>query len=402
MLTIGRRPFGRARGYRRVAVRARSIVPLLGLSLLWAGCTSGSATVAEDRPEALTEPTQTTASPGTTEPPATTTSAPATTSTSTTMTTAVPVATTTAPPTTSTLPLPTGVFDPACARIVQAGESLSLIADGFDDPTITASSLQAENAIVDANLLHAGAVLDVCPGNGIDDLTGAERVAATAEVGSSGVAAQQRKLNELFAGRGLPALAVDGVLGPFTRQQLCAARMALDLPISRADMEPGSPEEQTLMAATSISTPVSAATSATRWILIDKTCQVMFAGEAGGITFVFKTSTGEPGWETSNQEGVEPFRYNPALDNNGWHNSSKFPVAEDNPLNGNMYKPIYFHRGQAIHGANNVPPEPASKGCARLRVENQESLVAWLGLGDVTGEIYEPIDAIVTVQGDFA
>ena len=66
-----------------------------------------------------------------------------------------------------------------------------------------------------------------------------------------------------------------------------------------------------------------------------------------------------------------------------------------------MYKPIYFHRGQAIHGANNVPPEPASKGCARLRVENQESLVAWLGLADVTEEIYEPIDAIVTVQGDF-
>jgi lipoprotein-anchoring transpeptidase ErfK/SrfK len=297
--------------------------------------------------------------------------------------------------------LPAGVFDPACARVVQPGEALSVIADGFDDPTITVASLQAENAIVDANVLQAGAVLDVCPGNGLDDLTGLERVAATPAVQSSGVAAQQTKLNALFAGTGLPALAVDGVSGPFTRQQLCAARMALNLPISRADMEPGSPDEQALMAATSIAPPAAAVTSASRWILIDKSCQVMFAGEGGGITFVFKTSTGEPGWETSNQEGVQPFRYNPALDNNGWHNSSKFPVAEDNPLNGNMYKPIYFHRGQAIHGANNVPPEPASKGCARLRVENQESLVAWLGLADVTQEIYEPIDVIVTVQGDF-
>ena len=76
------------------------------------------------------------------------------------------------------------------------------------------------------------------------------------------------------------------------------------------------------------------------------------------------------------------FRYDPALENNGWHNSTKFPVAEDNPLNGNMYRPIYFHRGQAIHGANNVPPEPASKGCVRVRPENQDALIAWLGLGD--------------------
>ena len=191
----------------------------------------------------------------------------------------MPGSTTTATPTTSTLPLPAGVFDPACARVVQPGESLSVIADGFDDPTITVASLQAENAIVDANVLQAGAVLDVCPGNGLDDLTGLERVAATPAVQSSGVAAQQTKLNALFAGTGLPALAVDGVSGSFTRQQLCAARMALNLPISRADMEPGSPDEQALMAATSIAPPAAAVTSASRWILIDKTCQVMFAGE---------------------------------------------------------------------------------------------------------------------------
>ena len=100
---------------------------------------------------------------------------------------------------------------------------LSLIADGVDDPTVTGASLQAENGIVDPTLLQAGAVLDMCPGNGIDDLTGVERPPPTALTESSGVAAQQRKLNELFAGTGLPALTVDGVAGPFTRQQLCAA-----------------------------------------------------------------------------------------------------------------------------------------------------------------------------------
>ncbi|MFV0308403.1 MAG: L,D-transpeptidase family protein [Desertimonas sp.] len=321
------------------------------------------------------------------------------------------VPTTAAPPAppapSSTIdPLPDNIFDPACARRVQPGESLSRIADGVDDPTVTAASLQAENGITDPDRVNAGAILDMCPGNGIDDLTGDERVPEDQEVdpgATSGVAAQQRRLNELFADTGLPELAVDGVSGQFTRQQLCAARLVLDIPVTRADMEPGSMEEIALMTTAGIRPPATAATSEDRWILIDKTCQILVAGEGDQLRFVFKTSTGEPGWETHNDDRMGVFRYNPALDNGGWHNSTKFPVAEDNPLNGNMYKPLYFHGGQAIHGANNVPPSPASKGCARLRPEHQDLLVAWLGLDDVTQQIYEPgrIGATVTVQGDF-
>ena len=317
-------------------------------------------------------------------------------------TTATP--TTTLPPTTTTIPLPAGVHDPACARVVQPGESLSLIADGVDDPTVTAGSLAEENGITDRDTIHAGDVLDMCPGNKLDDITGEERGVAEVAVGSSGVAAQQQKLNQLFAGYGLPQLAVDGVSGPFTRQQLCAARMALHLPISRNDMAPGSAEEQALMSAQSIAIPENAAIGSSRWILINKTCQVMFAGEGeGGVKFVFKTSTGEPGWETTSQQRVSAFRYDPALENDGWHNSTKFPVEEDNPLNGNMYRPLYFHRGQAIHGANNVPPEPASKGCARLRPENQDALLSWLGLDDVSEPTYnrDRINVSVSVHGDY-
>ena len=82
---------------------------------------------------------------------------------------------------------------------------------------------------------------------------------------------------------------------------------------------------------------------------------------------------------------------------------SHYPVAEDNPLNGNMYKPIYFDNGQAIHGALNVPRSPASKGCARLRVEHQDLLVAWLGLADQTTPTGSSsrINVTVNVQGDF-
>jgi hypothetical protein len=364
-----------------------------------------SGTAAATAAPAAAAPTQapTTVAPTTVTPAPV--RAPATTVATTPAPTAAPTTIApTAPPTTTTIPLPADVFDPACVRVIQRGESLSLIADAYDDPTVTARSLAEENGIGDADAVNFGELLDVCPGNKINDVTGDERGVAEVAVGSSGVAAQQRKLNELFAGYGLPQLAVDGVSGPFTRQQLCAARMALHLPISRDNMVPGSDEERTLLSAQSIAIPANAAVAASRWVVVNKTCQVMFAGEGGnGVKFVFKVSTGEPGWETSNQEVVRAFRYDPALENNGWHNSTKFPVAEDNPLNGNMYRPIYFHRGQAIHGANNVPPEPASKGCVRLRPENQDALIAWLGLGDVDGPTYnrDRINLAVSVHGEY-
>jgi hypothetical protein len=189
-----------------------------------------------------------------------------------------------------------------------------------------------------------------------------------------------------------------------TRQRLCAFRVALGFPPNRADMAPGSEEEAWLMALTALPVPPSSARQSERWILIDQTCQIMFVGAgAEQLAFVFPTSTGEAGHETRDQDRSRAFRFDPAAANGGWHNSSVYPVAEDNPLNGNMYKPIYFDRGQAIHGAQSVPTTPQSKGCARLRVAHQDQLIGWLGLADLT----EPtgsarrINVTVTVQGAF-
>ena len=241
--------------------------------------------------------------------------------------------------------------------VVQPGDSLSLIADSIPDPAVTVSSIQAENGIGDANAIEPGQQLDVCVGNGIDDVTGASSEPAAVPADASGVEAQQRKLNELFAGRGIAELAVDGDSGPLTQQQLCAFRIADNLPISRADMEPGSEEERVLMSTTTLPIPPTVVVTEDRLIVIDKTCQVMFTGELNTrIVFVFGTSTGEPGYETDPQDAVRAFRYDPALENGGWHNSTTFPVAADNPLNGNMYRPVYFFRGEAIHGAQRATP----------------------------------------------
>ncbi|MGH9132778.1 MAG: L,D-transpeptidase family protein [Ilumatobacteraceae bacterium] len=300
--------------------------------------------------------------------------------------------------TTTTTEPPLDVYDPLCVVEVEPGDSLELIADRFDDETVSGPSVQAENALADGSI-HPGQLLDVCVDNGVNDVTGEAITERNAVLLSLDVQEQQTKLNELFAGLGIRELLVDGISGPVTRQRLCAARLALGLPVSTADMEPGSEEEHALMAATSIPVPFTTAILSERWILIDRTCQIMFVGAGvDGLVFVFPTSTGEPGYETRDQDRRPAGRFNPALGNGGWHNSTIYPAAEDNPLNGNMYKPLYFDRGQAIHGANNVPTSPQSKGCARLRVEHHDMLLGWLGLSGPTSSRGQ-INVTVNVQG---
>ena len=326
------------------------------------------------------------------------TTSPVTTLPASTTTPTVPVPT---DPDTTVEPVPvTPVVNVTCTVTVQPGETLRSIAARFDDETIDLTSIVTENALSSTDV-EPGTVLDVCPGNGLDDVTGTERVIETAVV-QSGVEAQQEHLNLLFEGLGIDPLAVDGISGPVTRQRLCAARLALGLPTSTADMAPGSEEERILFATTSLPIPYTSAIMSPRWILIDQTCQIMFGGRgAEAVDFVFPTSTGQAEFPTRLQDRAPAFRYNPASHNNGWHNSTTYPAAADNPLNGNMYRPLYFDGGQAIHGANNVPRSPASHGCARLRVHHQDGLVAWLGLADLDGPTNDPgrIGVTVNVQG---
>jgi hypothetical protein len=296
------------------------------------------------------------------------------------------------------------VFEPTCVVQVRPGDSLGLIVEEYDDETINIATIRAENGIV-GETIYPDQLLDICVDNGLDDITGSERIernaAIVAEETAVVVIAQQQKLNELLTPLGMRELQLDGVSGPVTRRHLCAARLGLGLDVTLTNMAAGSDEEQTLMAATSIVAPFTTALNEDRWILIDRTCQVMFVGEsATSLDFIFPTSTGEQGFETRDQDRSRVFRYDPALDNNGWHDSTDFPVAIDNPLNGNMYRPLYFDGGQAIHGANNVPTTPQSKGCARLSPANQDRLVEWLGLGGATGP-QGGIPVAVNTQGAY-
>ncbi len=297
---------------------------------------------------------------------------------------------------------PGDVFNPDCVIEIQEGDSLSIIAEAMPDTAVTYDDLAEENGIDDPDAINSGAYLDICVGNQVDDIDGGDRSEdATVDIVDEQIAAQQRQINALFAGLGIDELLVDGISGRITQRSLCAFRSAFGLPVSRADMVPGSAEEQLLMSVSSLPLQTGAPE---RWVLVDKTCQVMFAGQGDRIVHLWAVSTGEAGYETRDQNGSDAFRFDPAVDNDGWHNSSTYPAAVDNPLNGNMYKPVYFDRGQAIHGSYNVPTEPLSKGCVRLLVEDHDAFLAWIGLGGHTRTIWDDdeINLVVNVRGEYA
>ena len=285
---------------------------------------------------------------------------------------------------------------PICVVTVEAGDSMIAISDRAG---VAPVDIEAENAIDAAATIHPGQVFDICVGNNVDDITGASRITPPAEA----VIVQQTELNQLFATTSLPPLGVDGDSGSYTRQAICAARMGLGLPVHNGHLTAGSDEEAAIFAATALAIPAGAPTDSAKWILVDQTCQVIFTGEGSTrVVDVFPTSTGEAGFETRTVSALA-FRFDPAADNDGWHDSATFPVKGDNPLNGNMYKPLYFNDGQAIHGAGFIPPEPRSKGCARTYPKHQDAILTWLGLDTATQATWDPgeIGVNVVVQGRY-
>jgi LysM repeat protein len=379
-------------------VRRSGAAWIIGVCLVASACSQASS----NNPSALesasnSTPDSSEAGPSTSES-TDTTSAPTTdASTSSSSSTTTSTTTTTVPE--------LDVYDPECVVQVASGDSLGAIAEERADEIVTVAAIQGENGLT-GDLIVPDQLLDVCIDNGLDDITGEQRIERTAEVAGQNidaVSAQQIKLNELLTPFGFPEMPVDGVSGPITRRALCASRLALGLPVSRADMVPGSVEERWFLASPALPVPQNVGTDG-KWIFIDMTCQVMMTGEGPNqLVNIFPTSTGEPEFETRPQERTRAFRYDPALQNDGWHESSLYPVEVDNPLNGNMYKPLYFDGGQAIHGANNVPTSPQSKGCARLRPSDMDRLVSWLGLDGIDGPTNsrDRIGVTVTARGSY-
>ena len=94
---------------------------------------------------------------------------------------------------------------------------------------------------------------------------------------------------------------------------------------------------------------------------IDLDRQVLLVVRGGRVQLVLNTSTGN-GEQYTSTAGNKAIATTP---------KGTFAVyrAVDGPLTnslGQLWRPLFFHRGFAVHGSPNVPPWPASHGCARL------------------------------------
>ena len=169
--------------------------------------------------------------------------------------------------------------------------------------------------------------------------------------GDSGpaVLALQRRLGELGYWLGTP----DGAFGTLTQQAVFALQKSAGLsrdgivgPHTRRALEAG------------IRPPVTLSGDG---VEIDLARQVLVVVRDGRARTILNTSTGS-GEEYTSTKGNRAIATTP---------KGRFTVfrAVDGPLTnslGELWRPRFFNGGIAVHGSPNIPPTPASHGCARL------------------------------------
>lgn len=170
--------------------------------------------------------------------------------------------------------------------------------------------------------------------------------------GSSGaeVTAVQERLTEL----GYWIDGVDGQFGFHTQQAVVALQKAAGIardgvvgPQTRSALAEG-----VLPSATSTSGDV---------IEIDLDAQLLLVVSEGTVERVVNTSTGS-GQPYEASDGTEAVATTPT----GTYTVFREVDSWDPGPYGALYRPMYFNGGIAVHGYPSVPPEPASKGCARV------------------------------------
>jgi hypothetical protein len=131
-------------------------------------------------------------------------------------------------------------------------------------------------------------------------------------------------VQSVYAFQKAQGIAVDGVVGPQTRARLAAPRT----------LEPryGAPALH---------------------IEVDLERQLVLLVRDDRVRTIINTSTaGVPGYHTPTGS-FRVFR--------------RVEGVDTSPL-GELYDPLYFYRGYAIHGSTSVPPQPASHGCVRVPI----------------------------------
>ncbi len=166
----------------------------------------------------------------------------------------------------------------------------------------------------------------------------------------SGVAWLQRRLNS----RGYWCGQADGDFGHLTQQALWALQkrngLYRDAVFGRGTRD-----------ALTNDTRISPAGGSGYRMEIHLDTQLVLEVRRGLTHRIFNTSTGNG----------EPYEYHGRIYNANTYTGSfrvhgTYSNGWQSGYLGNLYRPAYFDRGRALHGALSIPPYPASHGCARL------------------------------------
>ena len=183
------------------------------------------------------------------------------------------------------------------------------------------------------------------------------------KVGAKGddVKALQTRLTELGYWNGK----ADGTFGSLTQQAIYAVQKAAGLG------RDGVVGPKTQKAIDSGVRPKAKSTKG-HIVEINLKRQLLMLVDDGQVTTVFNTATGS----NRNYE-FEGNTYLADTPPGKFTVSRQIDGQRDGPL-GPLWRPKYFNGGIAVHGAPNVPPYPASHGCARLT----NSAINWIWSND--------------------
>jgi hypothetical protein len=160
---------------------------------------------------------------------------------------------------------------------------------------------------------------------------------------------QFRAVEQHLRDLGYPVGAVDGVQDADSLRALCAWRRLAGSAAHRGGIQAA--EYDRILSTAGLPTVSRTSTH----LVVDRACQVVTYRADGRVRRVLAASTGRPGKETPT--GV----FSVDRKRSGWHTSTLYPAPQPN-----MYNTMYFNGPIAVHGAREVPTEPASAGCVRV------------------------------------
>jgi hypothetical protein len=177
---------------------------------------------------------------------------------------------------------------------------------------------------------------------------------------NAGFRAVEQHLRDL----GYPVGQVDGVQDGESLRALCAWRRLSGSTANRAGIR--SSEYDRILSTKGLPSVSRTATH----LVVDRTCQVVTFRANGRVQRVLAASTGRAGKETPT--GV----FSVDRKRSGWHTSTLYPAPQPN-----MYNTMYFNGPVAVHGAREVPAEPASSGCVRVTPRDADYLFPRVPIG---------------------